>query len=94
MASNSCSDGLQHPEVLDREDLLQILQKRCLPLQEIDHLGKEELVFLFYKYVSPLPQRLHQLRRAKRDPPKSSKIETISSSSVLQNTSRKRLEAT
>lgn len=64
--ASSCDDILDHPEVLDRDKLVEILQKRCIPLDEIDGLDKEHLIVLFYKYVSPLPQRIHQLRRSKR----------------------------
>lgn len=88
MASDSCTDVLDHPEVLDRENLIKFLQERCIPLHEINSLDKEQLVLLFYKYVAPLPQRLHQLRRAKREPPKSTK--NVEPSSSVDNQSRKR----
>ena len=57
---------LDHPEVLSRERLLEILCERSLRHEDLVDLEKGDLVQLFYKYVTPLPQRLHQLRRAKR----------------------------
>lgn len=60
------SNELHHPEVLSRERLLQILCDRSIPLEHLLYLEKGDLVQLFYKYVTPLPQRLHQLRRAGR----------------------------
>ena len=62
---------LNHPEVLSRETLVEILVERRLPLEEVQDLEKHALVELFYKFVAPLPQRLHQLRRSKRCAPKS-----------------------
>lgn len=71
-ASGTCEERiLDHPEILDRENLIEILCNRSIPLDEIKDLDKQELVNLFYKFVAPLPQRLHQLRRGKREPPKS-----------------------
>lgn len=60
---------LHHPEVLSRERLLEILCERSLHHEDLVNLEKGDLVQLFYKYVTPLPQRLHQLRRAKRSIP-------------------------
>jgi hypothetical protein len=65
---------LDHPEVLDREKLMEILRNRCIPLTEIKDLEKQDLVALFYKHVAPLPQRMHQLRRGKREPPKTTEM--------------------
>lgn len=62
----SGSNELFHPEVLSRERLLQILCDRSIPREHLLYLEKGDLVQLFYKYVTPLPQRLHQLRRARR----------------------------
>lgn len=60
---------LDHPEVLSRERLIEILCERSILLQDLVDLEKGDLVQLFYRYVTPLPQRLHQLRRAKRVAP-------------------------
>ena len=71
MASSSkgfCAGELDHPEVLSRERLLEILSDRCLPVSEIEHQEKHELVSLFYRFVSPLPQRTRQLKRTTRQP--------------------------
>ena len=66
-ASRTCGGNeLDHPEVLSRERLLEILCERSLRQDDLVDLEKGDLVQLFYKYVTPLPQRLHQLRRAKR----------------------------
>ena len=62
----SGSNELFHPEVLSRERLLQILCDRSIPREHLLYLEKGDLVQLFYKYVTPLPQRLYQLRRARR----------------------------
>lgn len=62
----SGGNELDHPEVLSRERLLQILCERSMHQEDLVHLEKGDLVQLFYKHVTPLPQRLHQLRRAKR----------------------------
>ena len=63
------SNELDHPEVLSKERLLEILRERSMHPQGLADLDKGDLVQLFYKYVTPLPQRLHQLRRAKRGTP-------------------------
>ena len=69
-ASRPCgSYELDHPEVLSRERLLEILCERSLHHEDLVNLEKDDLVQLYYKYVTPLPQRLHQLRRAKRQIP-------------------------
>lgn len=65
-ARPSGSNELDHPEVLSRERLLEILCERSMRQEDLVDLEKGDLVQLFYKYVTPLPQRLHQLRRAKR----------------------------
>ena len=57
---------LDFPEILSKERLIEILCQRCMQLQDLMDLEKSDLVELFHKYVTPLPQRLHQLRRAKR----------------------------
>ncbi|PFX34534.1 hypothetical protein AWC38_SpisGene522 [Stylophora pistillata] len=62
----SGSNELDHPEVLSRERLLDILCDRSIPREDLICLEKGDLVQIFYKYVTPLPQRLHQLRRARR----------------------------
>lgn len=69
-AARPCGGNeLHHPEVLSRERLLEILCERSLHHEDLVNLEKGDLVQLFYKYVTPLPQRLHQLRRAKRSIP-------------------------
>lgn len=68
-STRSYGNELDHPEVLSRERLIEILCERSILLQDLVDLEKGDLVQLFYKYVTPLPQRLHQLRRAKRVAP-------------------------
>ena len=68
-ARPSMSNELDHPEVLSRERLIEILCERSMRQEDLLSLEKGDLVQLFYKYVTPLPQRLHQLRRAKRVTP-------------------------
>lgn len=75
--------NLVHPEVLTREKLVEILVERRMPLNEIDNLEKHALVELFYKFVVPLPQRLHQLRRSKRRVPRDSETNNIKNSGLL-----------
>lgn len=68
-ARPSGTNELDHPEVLSRERLIEILCERSMRQEDLLILEKGDLVQLFYKYVTPLPQRLHQLRRAKRVTP-------------------------
>ncbi|XP_031570021.1 uncharacterized protein LOC116304419 [Actinia tenebrosa] len=82
--------NLDHPEILDRENLIEILCDRSIPLDEIKDLDKQELVNLFYKFVAPLPQRLHQLRRGKREPPKTTE-RTLAKKTANSIKGRKRL---
>lgn len=81
--------NLIHPEVLPRENLVEILVERRLPLEEVENLEKHALVELFYKFVTPLPQRLHQLRRSKRHVPCGSS-ETRNSDLIGGKKARKR----
>ena len=81
--TSSTSNELDHPEVLSRERLIEILSERCLNLQALVDLEKGDLVQLFYKYVTPLPQRLHQLRRAKREIPCGGESATLESKSTI-----------
>ena len=60
------SNELDHPEVLSRERLMEILCERSMNINELIDMEKQDLIQLFYKFVSPLPQRIHQLRRGKR----------------------------
>ena len=79
-ASRTCrGNELDHPEVLSRERLLEILCERSMREEDLMNLEKADLVQLFYKYVTPLPQRLHQLRRAKRLTPCGKSGESTSS---------------
>jgi len=61
--------------------------------EDLLNLEKGDLVQLFYKYVTPLPQRLHQLRRAKRLTPCGKSGESTSSKGrtpkVIRLTKRK-----
>jgi len=57
-------------------------------LQDLVDLEKGDLVQLFYKYVTPLPQRLHQLRRAKRVIPHS-RESAKGKSTIIRLTKRK-----
>lgn len=67
--SNSASnENLDYPEILSRERLIEILSQRCFANEEIQGLEKHQLVNLFYKFVTPLPQRTVQLKRTKRVP--------------------------
>lgn len=81
--ARSTSNELDHPEVLSRERLIGLLSERCLNLQDLVDLEKGDLVQLFYKYVTPLPQRLHQLRRAKRQIPCGRESATPKSKSTI-----------
>ncbi|XP_078373155.1 uncharacterized protein LOC144656789 isoform X2 [Oculina patagonica] len=92
-ARPSGSNELDHPEVLSRERLLEILYERSMRQEDLVNLEKSDLVQLFYNYVTPLPQRLHQLRRAKRETPCGRSGERVSSkgrtSTIIRLTKRK-----
>lgn len=91
-ARPSGSNELDHPEVLSRERLLEILCERSMRQEDLVNLEKGDLVQLFYQFVTPLPQRLHQLRRAKRVIPCGRSRESTSSkgktSTVIRLTKR------
>lgn len=86
VSTRSTGNELDHPEVLSRERLIEILCERCMHLQDLVDLEKGDLVQLFYKHVTPLPQRLHQLRRAKRVIPSGSPNGKESNTSKGRNT--------
>ncbi|XP_074627308.1 uncharacterized protein LOC141885303 [Acropora palmata] len=60
------SHELDHPEILSKERLIDILRERCIHFEDLLNLEKSDLVELFYKHVTPKPQRPQQLRRARR----------------------------
>lgn len=57
---------LEHPGILSKERLIKILSERYIHLEDLPNLEKSDLIELFYKHVTPKPQRLQQLRRARR----------------------------
>lgn len=60
------SRELDHPEILSKVRLIDILRERCMHFEDLLNLEKSDLVELFYKHVTPKPQRPQQLRRARR----------------------------
>ena len=89
-STSSKANELDHPEVLSSERLTEILCERSIHPQDLVDLDKGDLVQLFYKYVTPLPQRLHQLRRAKRVSPfgKESETSKRKTSTIIRLTKR------
>ncbi|XP_046403913.1 probable ATP-dependent RNA helicase DDX46 [Ischnura elegans] len=55
--------NLLYPELLSREELVQILLSRCVQKQLIEGLDKYKLVDLFHRIVLPLPQRTYSDNR-------------------------------
>ncbi|XP_071455768.1 ashwin-like [Hetaerina americana] len=55
--------NLLYPELLSREELVQILLSRCVQKQLLEGLDKYQLVDLFQRIVLPLPQRTYSDNR-------------------------------
>ncbi|EDO38705.1 predicted protein [Nematostella vectensis] len=90
ITSDCTTVSYDHPEILERETLVDVLCTKGIDRQEINALDKVDLVKLFYKYAAPLPQRAQQLRRAKRKPPKPSEHQPSASPKDIVIGSRKR----
>lgn len=99
-STRSKVNELDHPGVLSRERLEEILCERSIHPQYFVDLDKDALVQLFYNHVTPLPQRPYQLRRVKRvihpigKESKTSKGETLTITRSTKRKSEETMDAT
>ncbi|XP_023727696.1 ashwin isoform X2 [Cryptotermes secundus] len=57
---------LLQPELLNETALKQILELRCVKLQNMNSMSKAQLVEIFYRIATPLPQRIYKDNRRGR----------------------------
>lgn len=82
---------LLQPELLSETALKQILELRCMKLQNMNSMSKAQLVEIFYRVAAPLPQRNYKdnrrgrlLTKMRRKQERSrEKIETIEKKSSI-----------
>ncbi|XP_052811985.1 uncharacterized protein LOC128239401 isoform X1 [Mya arenaria] len=55
------------PDILTRDQLVDVLKKRYINTDKVEDLSKDELVSLYTEYIIPLPQRKYRLNRRGRE---------------------------